>query len=147
MKNKNTNTVTVTEDGPYQQFEISLDQVSSLDARWEDRRGETPVKQHPGPHTRTQEHMRRLQVGELCETDRRRSAKTEYVMRMLVNGRAPLEEPPAAAPAPPEPERPAVSELLPKPEPEHAAAPEPRAGGMTLENLTFDDLLAELENL
>ena len=163
MKNENANVISSTEDGPFQQFELSLDQVSSLDARWE----ETPAPAAPtGGRARAQEHLRRLGVAGLSETDSRRTAKTEYVMRLLVSGRAPLEEPPAAVPGPlpepepsaaPGPELSAVPELSPCPEPsavpEPSLCPEPSAvsgpppGVMTLENLTFDDLLAELENL
>lgn len=76
------------------------------------------------PASPVRTHERRLPVGGLCEADSRRAEKTEYVMRLLVRGRAPFEE--AAAR-----------------ESKRPAAPE----AMTLENLTFDDLLAELENL
>ena len=155
MKEENTNVISSTEGGPFQQFEMSLDQISSLDARWEET--PAPVKP-PDPPARAHGHLRRLGVAGLSETDSRRTAKTEYVMRLLVSGRAPLEEPAAA----PEPESVTVPELSPEsepaaapeppPEPEFGAAPEPAAvpeppGVMTLENLTFDDLLAELENL
>lgn len=143
MKNKNANVISSAEDGPLQQYEMSLDQVSSLDARWEEAAAAPPA----GP-ARAQEHLRRLGVAGLSETDSRRTAKTEYVMRLLVSGRAPLEEPPAAAPEPlPEPEPPAAPELSPAPEPAPLPEPKPQPGVMTLENLTFDDLLAELENL
>ena len=136
MKNKNANVISSAEDGPLQQYEMSLDQVSSLDARWEEAAAAPPA----GP-ARAQEHLRRLGVAGLSETDSRRTAKTEYVMRLLVSGRAPSEESPAAPRPLPEPEPAAAPEPPTKPEPE----PPPEV--MTLENLTFDDLLAELENL
>ena len=150
MKNENANVISAAEDGPFQQFEMSLDQVSSLDARWEE--AAAPLKKAPEGHARAQEHLRRLSVAGLGEADSRRTAKTEYVMRLLVNGRAPLEEESLAPAAPgplPEPEPISAPELLSvsEPRPEPVSAPGPQPGVMTLENLTFDDLLAELENL
>ena len=143
MKYKRTNENTAAEDELFQQIELSLDPRGIHDPLPE----ETPRMERDLPSARTQEHMRRLAVEGLCDTDPRRCAKTEYVMRLLVNGRAPLEEPPipVGPQPPPEPARPAAPE--PAPEPKRRAAPKPAPGVITLENLTFDDLLAELENL